>query len=147
VKETDQAVRVHVYARFVEDGRPPAVAETAAALGLDEAEAAEAYRRLAEAHVIVLAPGTTDVWMAAPLSAVPTPFRVETERGFFYGNCIWDGLGAVAMLGRSGRVETRCPDCREPLVFTVTAGELEPVDAVVHYAVPAARWWEDIGFS
>jgi len=97
--------------------------------------------------VIVLAPGTTNVWMAHPLSAVPTPFAVETERGSFYGNCIWDGLGAVAMLGRSGRVETSCPDCREPLVFTVRDGELEPVDAVVHYAVPAARWWENIGFS
>jgi Alkylmercury lyase len=143
----DEAVRVHVYERFVEDGRPPAVTETATALGLDETEAAAAYRRLAEAHVIVLEPGTTDVRMAAPLSTVPTPFRVETERGSFYGNCIWDALGTVAMLGRNGRVETRCPDCREPLVFTVTAGELEPVGAVVHYAVPAARWWDDIGFS
>ena len=74
--------------------------------------------------------------MAHPLSAVPTPFAVETERGSFYGNCIWDGLGAVA-----------CPDCREPLVFTVRDGDLEPVEAVVHYAVPAVRWWENIGFS
>jgi hypothetical protein len=147
LNETDDAVRVHLYERFVADGRPPAVAETASALGLEEAEAAEAYRRLAEAHVIVLAPGTTTVWMAAPLSAVPTPFRVETERGSFFGNCIWDGLGTVGMLGRSGRVETACPDCKEPLVFEVRNGELEPLDAVVHYAVPAARWWEDIGFS
>ena len=140
-------MRVHLYERFVEDGRPPAVAETAAALGLEEEVAAEAYRRLAEAHVIVLEPETTTVRMAAPLSAVPTSFRVETERGAFFGNCIWDGLGAVAMLGRNGRVVTRCPDCREPLVFTVRDGELEPLDAVVHYAVPAARWWDDIGFS
>jgi len=138
---------VHLYERFVEDGRPPSVAATAAALGLGEAEVADAYRRLHEAHVIVLAPGTADVWMAAPLSAVPTPFKVETERGSFFGNCIWDGLGTVAMLGRSGRVETTCPDCREPLAFEVRDGELEPVDAVVHYAVPAARWWDDIGFS
>ncbi|MGH3113097.1 MAG: hypothetical protein ACRDOP_06490, partial [Gaiellaceae bacterium] len=58
---TDDAVRAHVYERFVEDGRPPAVAETAAALGLDEAEAAASYRRLEEAHVIVLSPGTTNV--------------------------------------------------------------------------------------
>jgi hypothetical protein len=138
---------VHLYERFVEDGRPPSVAATAAALGLGESEAAEAYRRLHEAHVIVLAPGTADVWMAAPLSAVPTPFKVATERGSFFGNCIWDGLGTVAMLGRSGRVETTCPDCREPLAFEVRDGQLEPVDAVVHYAVPAARWWDDIGFS
>jgi hypothetical protein len=138
---------VHLYERFVEDGRPPSVAETAAALGLEEAESADAYRRLAETHVLVLEPGTTTVRMAAPLSAVPTPFRVETERGSFFGNCIWDGLGTIAMLGRSGRVETACPDCREPLAFEVRDGELEALDAVVHYAVPAARWWDDIGFS
>lgn len=144
---TDDAVRLHLYERFVEDARPPSAGETATALGLAEEEAEAAYRRLAEAHVVVLSPGTTDVWMAAPLSAVPTPFAVETERGSFYGNCIWDGLGAVAMLGRNGRVETACPDCREPLVFTVREGELEPLEAVVHFAVPAARWWEDIGFS
>ena len=143
----DDRVRLHVYEQFVAAGRPPTAAETATALGLAEEEAAEAYRRLADAHVIVLEPGTTDVWMASPLSAVPTPFPVETERGSFYGNCIWDGLGTVAMLGASGRVETSCPDCREPLVFTVRGGELEPVDAVVHYAVPAAHWWDDIGFS
>ena len=147
MNETDNAVRVHLYERFVAEGRPPGVAETAAALALDEAEAAQAYRRLEQAHVIVLAPGTTNVWMANPLSAVPTAFPVETERGSFFGNCIWDALGTVAMLGRSGRVETRCPDCQEPLVFTVRDGELEPVDAVVHYAVPAARWWENIAFN
>jgi hypothetical protein len=147
VTATDEAVRRHLYERFVEDGRPPRAAETAADLGLDEREAEEAYRRLADAHVIVLAPGTVDVWMANPLSAVPTPFPVETERGTFFGNCIWDALGTVAMLGRAGRVETRCPDCGERLVFAVSDGQLEPVDAVVHYAVPAARWWEDIGFT
>ena len=147
MSDLDHSVRAHIYERFVEDGRPPTVAETAAALGLDEAEAEAAYRRLDDAHVIVLASGTTNVWMANPLSAVPTPFPVETERGSFFGNCIWDALGTVAMLGRSGRVETLCPDCREPLVFTVRDGELEPVEAVIHYAVPAARWWDDIGFS
>ncbi|HEU4451260.1 MAG TPA: organomercurial lyase [Gaiellaceae bacterium] len=147
MRAPDDDVRLHLYERFVAEGRPPGAHETARALGLGEREAEDAYRRLADEHVLVLAPGTTDVVMAAPLSAAPTPFRVESERGSFYGNCIWDGLGAVAMLGRSGRVETSCPDCGEPLVFTVSEGELEHVDAVVHYAVPAARWWDDIAFS
>jgi hypothetical protein len=143
----DRRVRVHLYERFVADGRPPSVEETAGALALERDEAEAAFRRLEQAHVIVLAPGTTNVWMANPLSAVPTSFPVETERGFYYGNCIWDGLGAIAMLGRSGRVSTWCPDCQDPLVFSVRDGELEPVDAVVHYAVPAARWWENIAFN
>lgn len=147
MSDPDNLVRLHIYEQWVADGRPPSAAETATALGLAEAEAEEAFRRLQDAHVIVLAPGTTNVWMAHPLSSVPTPFAVRGEQGSFYGNCIWDGLGAVAMLGRNGRVETSCPHCGEPLVFTVRDGELEPVDAVVHYAVPASRWWENIGFS
>jgi hypothetical protein len=29
----------------------------------------------------------------------------------------------------------------------VRGGQLEPSGAVVHFAVPAARWYEDIGFT
>jgi Alkylmercury lyase len=140
-------VRLHIYDRFVEDGRPPSVEETAEALGLRCEETEAAFRALEQAHVIVLAPGTTDVWMANPLSAVPTAFPVETERGAYFGNCIWDALGVVAMLGGSGRVSTRCPDCGEQLELSVRDRRLEPVDAVVHYAVSAARWWENIGYT
>ena len=143
----DDRVRLHLYERFVAEARPPGVEETGEALGIGRAEAAAAYRRLEQSRVIVLAPGTTNVWMANPLSAVPTAFPVESEQGEFFGNCIWDGLGVVAMLGRSGRVSTRCPDCQEPLVFAVRDGELEPIEAVVHYVVPAARWWDNIGFN
>ena len=57
-----------------------------------------------------------------------------------------DALGIVAMLGRTAGSRPGAPDCREP-VLQITAGELGPVGAVVHYAVPAARWWDNIGFS
>ena len=97
--------------------------------------------------MIVLAPGTLDVWMANPLSAVPTPFRVETEGRGYFGNCVWDALGIPAMLGVDGRVDTSCPDCGEPLTFSVRESELEPVDAVAHFAVPAVRWWENIAYT
>lgn len=143
----DDRVRLHVYERFVADGRPPTPSETGEALGIGRDEAESAYRRLEQGHVIVLAPGTTNVWMANPLSAVPTSFPVETERGSYFGNCIWDALGVVAMLGSSGRVSTWCPDCQEPIELVVRDRELEPVDAMIHFAVPASRWWENIAFN
>ena len=145
--ELDNRVRLEIYERFLGNGRPPTAAETAAALGLAEGEAEASYRRLEQARVIVLAPGTTNVWMAHPLSAVPTPFLVESERGDWWGNCVWDGLGVVAMLGRNGRVTTWCPDCGEQLVFEIGEGELAPVEAVVHFAVPAVHWWDNIAFN
>ncbi len=140
-------VRLLIYERFVAEGRPPSVAQAAEALDAAEDEVASAYRELERARVIVLAPGTMDIWMANPLSAVPTPFRAETERGSYWGNCVWDGLGIVAMLGGQGSLETSCPDCGEAMSFRVRRGELEPVDAVVHFAVPAARWWDNIAFT
>jgi hypothetical protein len=60
---------------------------------------------------------------------------------------VWDGFGVLAMVGADGVVSASCPDCGEPLELRVRGGELEPVDAVVHFAVPAARWWDNIGFT
>lgn len=144
----DTRARLHLYERFLADGRPPTAAETAEALGVPAEEAEAAYQRLEQAHVIVLAPGTTDVWMANPLSAVPTPFRVITDDGrSWWGNCVWDAFGVLAMVGADGVVDTSCPDCGERLELRVRDGELESVEAVVHFAVPAARWWDNIGFT
>jgi len=145
--ELDNRVRLHLYERFVETGNPPSVAEVASALRLDEREAEDAYRRLEETRVIVLAPGTTNVWMANPLSAYPTPFRVETERGSYWGSCIWDALGIPPMLGVDGTVRTSCPDCGDGLLLHVRGDALVPTDVVCHFAVPAARWWENIGYT
>ena len=143
---SDDRVRAYLYERFVALGPPPTARETAGALGLDEDEAAAAYRRLADDHVIVLKPGTTDVWMAAPLSARPTPFLVTTALGTHFGNCVWDALGIAAMLGHDARIDTDCADCGAAMTLEVEAGELQ-AEGVAHFAVPAARWWDDIGFT
>lgn len=145
--ERDNDVRLHIYERFLADGRPPSHEETAAALGVSDEEAADAYRRLAEQHVVVLDPGSLSIWMANPLSAHPTPYRVETPRGGYFGNCIWDAFGVVAMLGGNGTVTTSCPDCGETMELGVADGELGPAEGVAHFAVPARRWWDDIGYT
>jgi hypothetical protein len=144
---TDGDVRVHLYRSFVETGAAPSPAETARTFGTPVEEAEAAYRRLEDAHVIVLAPGTTNVWMAPPLSAVPTPFRVQTSHGAFYGNCIWDALGVVAMLGGDGTVRTSCQDCGDAITLTIRDRALEPASAVAHFAVPARHWWDNIGYT
>ena len=75
------------------------------------------------------------------------PFRVEIAGRTWFGNCIWDALGIVAMLGGTGRVSTWCPDCRDPLVVTVDQNRLSSGTGVAHFAVPALHWWDDIGFN
>jgi Alkylmercury lyase len=144
---SDDSVRVALYERFVDEGEAPSAGDVAEALSLPAEDVEAAFRRLAENRVIVLMAGTSEIWMAPPLSAVPTSFRVETPRGAFWGNCVWDGLGTVAMLGDEGTVETRCPDCEEPMELRVERGKLAAGDGVAHFAVPAARWWDNIGFT
>jgi hypothetical protein len=147
VTHVDRRVRLAILERFAETGEAPTAADVAAAIGEYEGVVAEAYSRLADARLLVLGTGTRDIWMAHPFSAVPTGFRVETERGSSYANCVWDALGIPAMLGTDARIETTCADCGESLELRVRGGDLEPLDWVAHFAVPAARWWDDIGHT
>lgn len=143
----DSEVRIEVYRFFVDQGRPPVSAEVAGTLGTDQAAVEDSLRRLADEHVLVLAAGTPYIWMANPLSAIPTPFSVEAAGRTWFGNCIWDALGIVAMLGGDGAVKTWCPDCGTRLTVEVAKNCLSSGEGVVHFAVPAAHWWDDIGFN
>lgn len=140
-------VRVEIYRHFIDEGRPPTHVETAIALGIATHEAEDAYRQLAHAHVLVLAPGTPYIWMANPLSALPSPYRVTARGRDWNGICIWDAFGIVAMLGDSGTITTRCPDCGDEMTLVVEEDEVQESSYVVHYAVPARHWWDDIGFN
>ena len=122
-------------------------AELAEALEMNQASVEDSLRRLDEGHVLVLAPGTDYIWMASPLSALPTPFLADTGGRTWFGNCIWDALGIVAMLSGTGTVSTWCSDCHDPLVVSVEDNRLSSGEGVVHFAVPAAHWWDDIGFT
>ena len=143
----DTSVRAEIYRFFVDRGRPPVPAEVAETLAIDQASVEESLRRLDDGNVLVLAPGTPYVWMANPLSAIPTPFPVEVGGRTWFGNCIWDALGIVAMLGGRGTVTTWCPDCHEHLSLSVRDNRLTSGEGVVHFAIPAAHWWDDIGFN
>jgi hypothetical protein len=143
----DREVRLCVYRRFLADGRPPTHEQVAAELAVWTEEVEAAFRRLEAGHVLVFFPGTLDIWMANPLSAQATDFRVETSQGTHFGNCIWDAFGVVAMLGGSGRVRTHCACCAAPMELAVSGGELALAEGVAHFAVPARRWWDDIGYT
>jgi len=143
----DRDVRLFVYEHFLAEGVPPTADRVAAGLSLSNGDVEESFLRLEEGHVLVFSPGTREIWMANPLSAVPTPFRVETPRGAYWGACIWDAFGVVAMLGGDGAVVTSCADCGEQLTFRLEDGALEPAEGVAHFAVPARHWWDNIGYT
>ena len=146
--ELANQVRVHVIRSVMDAAVVPSAQETAAALGISEGQAVEAYRQLAEGHVYVLEPADpTRLRMANPFSAVPTPFEVEVAGKRYYGNCVWDALGVVSLLGGNGAVKTTCPDCGAPMTLVVADRQLVRKEGVVHFSVPAAHWWDDIVYT
>lgn len=150
----DADVRLAIQHAFIA-GRPtPTVTSVATELGAPVADVVAAFDRLAAGHVIVLARGTRDLVMSAPFAARATDFVVTAGERTYSANCIWDALGVVAMLAGAGQpldadVRTTCADCAAPLTLTVRDGAVraDPTTAVAHFAVPAARWWADIGFT
>jgi hypothetical protein len=146
--ELDLRIRNRVYTSFVRDGTTLTPVGAGAALGLAEETVADAYRRLHDAHALVLRPGSTEIRMLNPFSTVETPHRVEAAGRSWYANCAWDALGIPAALHADGRIDSACPDCGERLELEVRDGELvRGADLLVHFVVPARRWWEDIGFT
>jgi alkylmercury lyase-like protein len=148
VDELDLRIRNHLYASFVRDGTASSVAEAAEALDLPAAEVSDAYRRLHDAHALVLQPGGTELRMLNPFAAVETSYRVEAGGRSWFANCAWDSLGILGALQGDGRIEAACPDCGEPLELEVRGGELvRGRELLVHFVVPAHRWWDDIVFT
>ena len=142
-----QDIRLYIYAQMVETSVAPSVADTACALACSPAEAEAGYRALADARMIVLQPDSTTIWMAMPFSNVQTAFTVIVAGRAYYANCAWDAFGIAAALGAEARIFTTCPDCGGVLERKVGGGTIPETRGLVHFAVPARRWWEDVGFT
>jgi Alkylmercury lyase len=147
VNEQDKAVRSFVYTRFIETQRAPTVLEISDGLSLSVQEVESSLKRLQDLHVLVLEHNSSEIRMAMPFSAVPTRFRVDAARRSWWANCAWDAFGILAALHSDGEVQSVCPDCDRPIVVRVEDSKVPHSTELIHFAVPAARWWEDIGFT
>ena len=147
MRDDDLALRRETYRLLVDLGRAPTAEEVAAATRRPAAEVLAAWRRLHDAHALVLDESGTAIRMANPFSAVPTPHRVEAGGRWWFANCAWDAFGVCAALGTDGRIETSCPDCREDIALDVRDAQPSDRSLVFHCLVPARDWWHDIGFT
>ena len=143
----DTAVRLALYHEFVRTASPPTAEALAASLQSSTAEIRSALERLAAGKAIVLQPESRDILMANPLCALSTPFRVQTQDHAFFGSCVWDGLGIMAMLRGDAVLDTSCACCGEAMTIGVREEKMVPANGVIHFAIPAKRWWENIVFT
>ena len=58
-----------------------------------------------------------------------------------------DALGILAILHADGVMRSACACCGAAMELKVRSGTLEVAQGVVHFAVPAKRWWDDIVFT
>lgn len=143
----DWQVRRHIYDVAMHRGYPPLITEISHDLNLLPEKVETALQRLAAGRVLVRQPDTGEILMANPFSAVPTPFLVEVSGFSCYGNCIWDALGIPAMLQEDARIKTACGDCGLRLELRVVNSHVQGHPSLMHFAVPAHHWWDDIVFN
>lgn len=143
----DADLRKCVYDITVKRGSSPTVAELATAAGATLADVRAGLARLADAHVFVLQPASGEILMAPPFSAVPTPFVVRTRPHQSYANCAWDALGVSVMLREPAQIISACGCCGEAITVHTSMHGPPQGEGVMHFAVPAIRWWDDIVFT
>lgn len=142
-----QDLRLYIYAQMVETSAAPSAADSARALSRPLAEIEAAYQALADARMIVLRPASTTIWMAMPFSNMQTAHTVIAGGRAYYANCAWDAFGIPALLGADARIFTTCADCGGALERKVANGAISETRGLVHFALPARRWWDDVGFT
>jgi hypothetical protein len=142
----DARIRHAIYKTFAEGGVPLS-ATLSRQLQLPIDEIRSGMERLHAQHAIVLEARSREVSMALPFSSVATPFKVEGGGRSWFANCAWDAFGLPVLVGVDAVITTICLDCDGPIVYRVEDGQIADAHGVVHFVVPAAKWWDNIGYT
>lgn len=144
---TPDSLRIFLYDEIIGHARWPTLLSIAKHFAVDVAAAGEALAAMKIGKTVLVNPQSGELWMAGPFSDRETPYRVRIGDKSWFANCAWDMLGIVTMVGEGAQVETTCTDCDAPMNFSVDAARGPGIDAVVHFLVPASRWYHDIGYT
>jgi hypothetical protein len=147
LSSVDWQVRHSIYTHFAATATAPSLHDIGRAAGISEGDAESALVRLADAHLMSLAPGSRNLWMAHPFSAVPTAYAVRIGGLRYWANCAWDVFGITALLGRQSVTVTECSNSCSPVILELSPSGPAPSDSVVHFLVPPRRFWDNIGFT
>lgn len=144
----ETAVKLNIYETVAETTRTPTPAEVAAALNRTAGEVETAFRGLAQKRLLVLEPSDDSrIRMAPPFSGIETQHLVKIAGKSYYANCAWDAFGVAAALHQEADIISKCPDCGESLGYQIRDNQPLDQESVVHFAVPAAKWWKDIIYT
>jgi DNA-binding transcriptional MocR family regulator len=144
----DTSVKLHIYQTLAEATKAPTSAEVARALNVSIEEVEAAFDRLHQKRLLVPEPGDRSrIRMAPPFSGIETPFRVKIGSQTYYANCVWDSLGIPAALHQDAIIEASDAHTGEAISLEIRNGAPLAQPCIIHFAVPAARWWDDIVYT
>lgn len=146
--DLDTTVKLNIYETIARTTQAPTTREVAEAIGVPLADVQAAFESLRRKRLLVTEPGDPSrIRMAPPFSGIETPFRVTVQAKPYYANCVWDALGISAALDQDAVVEAADGHTGAPMTLVIEDGRPVPQPCVIHFAVPAARWWDDIIYT
>jgi len=144
----DTSVKLNLYETLARTGQALTAMDVADALAAPLGDVLAAFERLHQKRLLVPEPGDpARIRMAPPFSGVETPHRVRVKDRSYYANCIWDALGIPAALHEDALVETSDMHTGEVIRLRVEGEAPLPEPCAIHFAVPAALWWQDIAYT
>ena len=141
-------VKLAIYRTFADTTHGPTVSDVAQQLSAPADDVQQAFHELHKKRLLVPEPDDpTRIRMAPPFSSIPTSFRVSVGTKWYHAPCVWDSIGIPAALHTDGMVRTRDGQTRESMTLVIRNGEPKPTPCTIHFAVPAAHWWDDIVYT
>lgn len=142
--QTDMAVHHALVRHLITEGRAPASAPLALAVGLSHAELEDSLRRLAQNHSLVLHPHTPDPWIVHPFSLSPTHTWVDRGDLGWWAPCLWCGLGVATLVGGDVVIHTRIGGEAEPIEIAVRDGCPKGTELWAHFPEPPRLAWNNV---
>jgi hypothetical protein len=121
-------LRRRIFRHYADTGSPPELPR-------------EVLEELVAEHAVVL-DDTGAIAFANPFATGPAALTVTADDRTYAAVCPWDALGILALLEADGRATDA-----DGLSIEIRGGQLASTNALVHFLVPAARWYEDLRFT
>jgi hypothetical protein len=141
-------LRRFIYNTLIDDAKVSSSGDIAEHFGVDRSDALRALRERKIGKTILPDPRTGELWMMGPFAAGETQYSVRAGTRRWFANCAWDMLGVAHLVGAPVDIETQCTDCGAPIALHLEPdAESVGTDLLVHFLLPARRWYNDIGFT
>jgi len=146
--EFDTTVKLALYDLIATTARMPDATEVADAVAAPIDEVVSAFGRLHQKRLLLPEPGDpTRIRMAPPFSGIETGFLVHASGKAYYANCVWDAYGVAAALHTDVVIDASDGHTGEPMAMEVRSAAAVATPGIAHFAVPAAKWWNDLIFT